>query len=265
MNRTYLNSMNTQEIQKAVCSSLCAEVRVTEREDGLLFVSTPFSFPDGDAYSIYLKKLQTGGFRITDMGGTLMHLSYENEIEKFREGTRGKIFSQILSEMELSEDDGEFYTETPATALGMNVFRFGQSLTKIHDLTFLNRLRAESTFYEDLREKLHSCVDVERIQEDYIVPNVANAVDYPVDYFIQTQEQPLYLFGVPNRDKARLATIILQHLIASKVDFNSMIIFQNMSDIPSRDLSRLTNAANDMIASVDATDDIERKLLRRIK
>jgi hypothetical protein len=38
-----------------------------------------------------------------------------------------------------------------------------------------------------------------------------------------------------------------------------------MSDIPSRDLSRLTNAANDMIASVDATGDIERKLLRRIK
>jgi hypothetical protein len=267
MNRTCLDNMDIQEIQKAICSSLCAEVKVSERGYGLLFVSTPFSFPDGDAYSIYLKQLQTGGFRITDMGITLMHLSYENDIEKFRgDGTRGKLFRQILSEMDLSEADGEFYIETPATALGANIFRFGQALTKIHDLTFLNRLRAESTFYEDLREKLLGCVDAERLKENYIVPGVANAADYPVDYFIESgEQQPLYLFGVPNRDKARLATIILQHLIASKADFNSMIIFQDMSVIPSRDLSRLTNAANDMIASVDATDDIERKLLRRIK
>ena len=261
-----MNSMETQEIQNVICSSLCAEVKVSDRGDGLWFVSTPFNFPDGDAYSIYLKKLRTGGFRITDMGITLMHLSYENDIEKFRgDGTRGKLFRQILSEMDLSDEDGEFYIETPATTLGANIFRFGQALTKIHDLTFLNRLRAESTFYEDLKEKLLGCVGLEGLQENYIVPNVPNAADYPVDYCIESRGQPLYLFGVPNKDKARLATIILQHLIASKVDFNSMIVFQDMSTISSRDLSRLTNAANDMIASMDATDDIERKLLRRIK
>lgn len=266
MSQICLNNMDIQDIQKAICTSLCAEVKVSERGDGLWFVSTPFSFPDGDGYSIYLKQLQTGGFRITDMGITLMHLSYENDIEKFRgDSTRGKLFRQILSEMDLSDDDGEFYIEAPANTLGANIFRFGQALTKIHDLTFLNRLRAESTFYEDLKEKLLGCVGAEGLQENYIVPGVANAADYPVDYFIESHGQPLYLFGVPNKDKARLATIILQHLIASKVDFNSMIIFQDMSTIASRDLSRLTNAANDMIASVDATDDIERKLLRRIK
>ncbi|MFA6972118.1 MAG: DUF1828 domain-containing protein [Gallionella sp.] len=257
--------MDIQEIQRAVCSSLCADVTVSERGGGLWFVSTPFSFPDGDAYSIYLKQLPTGGFRITDMGITLMHLSYENDIEKFREGTRGKVFSQVLSGMDLSEDDGEFYLDTSATTLGASLFQFGQALTKIHDLTFLNRLRSESTFYEDLKEKLLGCVDADLLQENYIVPGVASAADYPVDYYVESHGQPLYLFGVPNRDKARLATIILQHLIASKVDFNSMIIFQDMSTIPSRDLSRLTNAANDMIASVDATDDIQRKLLRRIQ
>ena len=87
--------------------------------------------------------------------------------------------------------------------------------------------------------------------------------DYPVDYFVSDSATPLYLFGVPNRDKARLATIILQHLIAAGRDFNSMIVFQNMSDLPRADVSRLTNAANDQVDSLDATDDLRRKLLRR--
>lgn len=257
--------MNIEQIKKMLCSSLCAEVNVVERGEGLLFVSTPFHFADGDAYSIYLKPLPTGGLRISDMGGTLMHLSYENDIDKFREGTRGKIFKQVLSEMNLHEEDGEFYVETPVDALGSSLFRFGQAITRVHDLTFLNRVRVESTFYEDLREKLRSYVDADRIHESYIVPGVSNADNYPVDYFIDGGTLPVYLFGVPNKDKARLATIILQHLIASRVGFNSMIVFQNASDVPPRDLNRLMNAANDMISSLDASGDFERKLLHRVK
>ena len=256
--------MKIEDIKKAVCSTLCTDVNIVEREGGLLFVSTPFTFSDGDSYSIYLKALQTGGFRITDMGGTLMHLSYENDIDKLREGTRGKVFSQILAEMDLGEEDGEFYMDTPADQLGAGVFRFGQSLTRLHDLTFLNRVRVENTFYEDLREKLRGYVDAERVHENYVVPGVANAGDYPVDYYIEGRAQPLYLFGVPNRDKARLATIVLQHLNGANLDFNSMIVFQNASDIPHRDLNRLMNAANDMVASIDATDDLERKVRRRV-
>ena len=82
---------------------------------------------------------------------------------------------------------------------------------------------------------------------------------------VSGSQTPLYLFGVPSRDKARLATIILQHLIASGKDFNSMIVFQNMADLPRPDVSRLTNAANDQVDSLDATDDLRRKLLRRVR
>jgi uncharacterized protein (UPF0261 family) len=44
-----------------------------------------------------------------------------------------------------------------------------------------------------------------------------------------------------------------------------MVVFQNASDIPHRDLNRLMNAANDIVASIDSSDDLERKVLRRIK
>ena len=165
----------------------------------------------------------------------------------------------------MQEDDGEFYVEAPLSELGPSVFRVGQALTRIHDRSFLNRLRSESTFYEDLREMLKSLVDADRLHEGYVVPDVPRSADYPVDYCIDGGALPLYLFGVPNRDKAQLATIILQHLIAAGREFNSMVVFQNMSDLPRANVSRLTNAANDQVDSLDATADLRRKLLRRVQ
>jgi len=257
--------MNTQQLQELLCRTLCAQASVSETQQGLWRVDTPFSFPDGDAYSLYVRQLASGAVRISDMGATLMHLSYENDIDKFRDGSRGRLFQQILADATVEESDGEFYLEAPAADLGQGVFRFGQALTRIHDLTFLNRLRVESTFYEDLREALRDIVGEERLHEDYVVTGVPRAADYPVDYFVEGGASPLYLFGVPNRDKARLATIILQHLIGAGQDFNSMVVFQNMAELPRADVSRLTNAANDQVDSLDAAPDLRRKLLQRVK
>lgn len=257
--------MNATDMETTLCRALCGSVTVKKRGDALWQVDTPWMFPDGDGYSIYVSQAPTGGLRISDQGLTMMRLSYENDIAKLREGTRGRLLSQVLADAGLSEDDGEFYLDATAENLGTSVMRIGQALTRVHDLTFLNRLRVESTFYEDLREKLHTVVGAERLTEGYVVPGVANARDYPVDYFVSGGASPLYLFGVPNRDKARLATIILQHLVRAGQDFNSMVVFQNAADLPRADLGRLMNAANDMIDSLDATDDFERKLLRRVK
>lgn len=257
--------MNATDMQATLCRALCGSVQVHERGEALWQVDTPWTFPDGDGYSIYVSQAPTGGLRISDQGLTMMRLSYENDIAKLREGTRGRLLAQVLADAGLTEDEGEFYLEATADEVGASVMRLGQALTRIHDLTFLNRVRVESTFYEDLREKLQTLVGEERLTESYVVPGVPNARDYPVDYLVSGGAAPLYLFGVPSRDKARLATIVLQHLVRTEQDFNSMVIFQNAADMPRADLSRLMNAANDMIDSLDATDDFERKLLRRVK
>ena len=257
--------MNTSEMESTLCRALCGSVTVMQRSDSLWRVDTPWTFPDGDGYSIYISPSPTGGLRISDQGLTMMRLSYENELAKLREGTRGRLLSQVLADAGLTEDDGEFYLDSTADDLGANVLRLGQALTRVHDLTFLNRVCVESTFYEDLREKLNVLVGAERLTKDYVAPGIANAQDYPVDYFVSGGASPLYLFGVPNRDKARLATIILQHMIQAGHDFNSMVVFQNAADLPRADLSRLMNAANDMIDSLDATEDFQRKLLRRVQ
>lgn len=256
--------MTQQELANLLCTTLCADAQVDEAKPGLWRVRTPFVFPDGDGYTMYVQQLPSGGARISDMGATLMHLSYENDLQKFRDGTRARLLDQILADASVQEDDGEFFVEAPLSDLGSSVFRLGQALTRIHDLSFLNRLRAEGTFYEDLRELLRSIVEAERIHEGYFVPDVPRADEYPVDYRIDGGSSPLFLFGVPNRDKAQLATIVLQHLIAAGTQFNSMVVFQDMSELPRPIVGRLTNAANDQIDSLDATADLRRKLLQRV-
>lgn len=243
---------------------MCAEVNVISKNENLFLVETPFSFSDGDPYQIYIKELPGGLMRLSDMGHTLMHLSYDNDTDKFREGTRGELFNQILAETLIKEDDGEFYIDTPIDNLSGNIFRLGQTLTKINDLTFLNRFRTESTFYGDLEEQLNKIIPESIISKDYYFDQMENSKDYPIDYKIEGRYAPLFLFGIPNRDKARLTTIILERLLRAKADFDSILIFSNQKTIPANDLARLSNAGGEMIASLDAESDFSRKITRKI-
>ena len=257
-------NFDIHKLQETLCSLMCAEVKIREKNSGLLAIDTPFFFADGDPYQLYIKEMPGGVIRLTDMGHTMMHLSYENDVDKFREGTRGLLFNQIKTETSIEEDNGEFYIDTPVNNLGFNIFRLGQALTKINDLTFLNRARAESTFYEDLQEQLMKIVGEDRIVKDYYYTEMENAMDYPIDFKIEGKYAPLFLFGIPNKDKARLTTIILERLLRAKVDFESILIFSDQGALPRPDLARLSNVGGEMIASLDAESDFSRKLLRKV-
>jgi len=259
-----MNSIDINKLQVQLCDMLCANIQLINVANGLSLIETPFYFPDGDPYQIYLKEMPGGILRLSDMGHTMMHLSYENEITKFREGTSAKLFEQIKSEYNLQENNGEFYIDTPVDSIAINIFRIGQALTRINDITFLNRARAESTFYEDLHEQLIRIVNEEIVQKDYYFEGIENSRDYPIDYRIEGKHAPLYLFGIPNRDKARLTTIILERLLRANADFDSLLIFSDQQAIPKPDLARLSNAGGEMIASLDAESDFIRKLIRKI-
>lgn len=257
-------SLDINKLQETLCRLLCAEVIIRPKNGKLFSIETPFFFADGDPYQIYIKEMPGGIIRLTDMGHTMMHLSYDNDIDKFREGTRGKILDQIKAETFVDEDNGEFYIDTLLENLGSNIFRLGLALIKINDLTFLNRARAESTFYEDLQEQLFKVVGEENVRKDYYLDEMNNGKDYPIDYRIEGRYAPIFLFGIPNRDKARLTTIVLERLNNSKANFESLLIFSDQGSIPKQDLARLTNAGGEMIASLDAESDFSRKLLRKI-
>ncbi|MBI4027679.1 MAG: DUF1828 domain-containing protein [Verrucomicrobia bacterium] len=249
-------------LEEQLCKTLCGEVRIRKTPQGYLQIVTPFTFTDGDTFQLYLEEAAAGGVRLTDYGHTLMHLSYENDLVKFREGTRGKLFEQVLATSGLSEEQGKLVLNSSLESLGTSVLQFGQALTRVYDITFLNRARVASTFYEDLKEALYSLVAPEKIQPNFTLPDQGEADSYPIDYRIEGKRAPLFLFGIPSRDKARLATIILEHWLRAKIDFDSLLIFQDQQEIPRLDLARLSNVGGEMVASLDASEDFHRKIIK---
>jgi len=131
-------ALDLARLEKTLCESMCADVRLHPRSDGRIMVETPFLLGDGDTYAIFLEPLASGGIRITDAGHTLMHLSYSMDVDLLREGTRGLLFEKIINESPVQENDGEIFLDTPIESLGKGLFSFGQALTRVHDLCQVN-------------------------------------------------------------------------------------------------------------------------------
>lgn len=257
--------INPEAMQKLLCERLCQDVRVDSRPDGALMLRTHFEFPDGDRFPIHLSQAATGGLRLSDRGHTLMHVSYEHNIDSFMDGTRGMLLERIMAETGLSwdGDGGAFCIDTSPERLPEAIFTFGQALTRVYDLTLLSRSNVGSTFYDDLNDLLFQFIDEASIEREF-EPDIPNARAYVVDYRIESKSGiPLFLFGVPDRDKARLATIMLSHFHLLTMRFESIIVFQDQAEIPRMDLARLSDVGGDMISSLAARQDFNRKLLQR--
>ncbi len=253
------------KLQKLLCERLCEDVRIERRPDGAVMLHTHFRFPDGDHYPVHLSQPATGGLRLSDKGHTLMHISYDHDIDGFMDGTRGMLLERIMNEsgLQWEKDGGALYYDTPPERLPEAIFRFGQALTQVYDLTFLSRSNVGSAFYDDLADLLSNLVDEAKIQRNYHL-DIDNAQAYPVDYRIEGKnDTPLFVYGIPTQDKARLATIMLSHFHLLEIRFESILVFQNQPEIPRMDLARLSDVGGDMISSLNANEDFHRKITQR--
>ncbi len=229
-------------------------------------VHTLFQFPDGDRFPIHVSESESGGLRLSDCGHTLMHISYDHDVDSFLDATRGMLLERIMGESGIAwdGDSGALCLDTPSERLSEAVFGFGQALTRVYDLTLLSRWSAASTFYDDLADMLLPLIDEDLFERDF-QPDVPNSDAYTVDYRIEGRKGiPLFLYGIPNRDKARLTTIFLSHFHRCNLRFESILVFENQAEIPRSDLARLSDVGGDMISSLASSDDLERKVLRRV-
>ncbi len=97
-------------------------------------LDSSFSFPDGDHYPIYLSETGSGSVVLSDRGHTIMHMSYEHDIDTLYDGARAALREQIVRESGITEDNGVFSLETPPDQIADSLFKLGRALTKIHDL-----------------------------------------------------------------------------------------------------------------------------------
>ena len=91
-------TLDAQALRNLLRERLCEDVRVDERPDGELILRTHFAFPDGHGYPFHLAEAPSGGLRLSDYGHTLIHISYEHDIDSFLAGTRGMLLERIIAE-----------------------------------------------------------------------------------------------------------------------------------------------------------------------
>lgn len=255
--------MSTQAaLQSLLCEQWCNDVQIS-RDDVGIRVSLPLVEGDGDEVTIWLQAVP-GGWRITDAGTTMMRLSYHLDVDDLAEGPRERALSQIVVEQGVEFAKGELSVTVPEADLTRGLLTLGQAMTRAGDISLWGRQRVATAFYDDLYRELKRLVGEERLQRDYVVPNVPEATSYAVDFAVTDLPRPFYIFGVPTGDKARLATIVLQHLRAARHTFESLTVLAGLESVPRGDLRRLMNVAGDLVDGLDAQDALENKVAMRL-
>ena len=61
----------------------------------------------------------------------------------------------------------------------------------------------------------------------------------------------------------RLTTIMLSHFHRHHLAFESLLIFEDQSEIPRFDLARLSDVDGEVVSSLESSADLGRKLLQR--
>jgi hypothetical protein len=144
----------------------------------------------------------TSKLRISDHGMTLMRLTYSYDLDT---PNKQRIFSRILAENRIQEADGRLYIEADPEALYPAILQFAQTVAKVSSMQYFKREVIQSLFYEQLDEFIQEHLAAYNPRPG-VLP-IPDHDEYEVDYQFDVGPRPLYLFGVKEKDKARLVTI----------------------------------------------------------
>jgi hypothetical protein len=197
---------------------------------------------------IYLKELANGGnlIRICDYGMTLMRLSYSYDIDT---PNKEKIFKRILLENGVCFDQGNIYIDAKPEEIYPRVMQFSQVVAKISNMSYFKREVIKSLFYELLDEFVEESLQKYNPQRG-ILP-IAERDELEVDYKLEVGKKPFYMFGVKDRDKARIVTISCLEFIRGGLPFRSIAVLEDSDNLGRKDRDRLTNAIDKQFPTLD--------------
>lgn len=280
---------NLANVRALLNKNLAGEVRLEERSDGVLMLDTPFVFPDGDNYSIYFSIEENGDFLLSDKGNTIMHLSYKYDVDSiFNDENQYAIMLQIAknAHIEMDEGAGNFWVKTDAKSLPETIFRFGQALTKIYDLSFISRYESavkdaklearderskplsQTEFDSAIQLTLHETLGPQKFTRNFspefgpiFSPQTPHG-KYTVDYkFDGKRDIPVFLYGINSPSKAKDVTISLGYFHRASLKFNNLVVLRSEDCIKAPERERLLDAGAENIFLLENKPALERKIL----
>jgi hypothetical protein len=210
-------------------------------------VLAPLFHEDGDMVDIFidLPKPPNDSIRISDHGMTLMRLSYSYDVDT---PTKRRILDRILSENGITEERGRLYVETNPEHIYPTLLQFAQTAAKVSSMQAFKREVVQSLFYETLGDFVKSCLSRFHPVEGYIP--IPDRDDLEVDWKLSLPRQ-VFMFGVKDNAKARLAALSCLQFQMTGIPFRSVIVHEDFENgLSKKDQSRITNAADKQFTSL---------------
>jgi hypothetical protein len=176
---------------------------------------------------------------------TLMRLSYAYDVDT---PTKQRILSRILSENGIAEDRGRLYLNTTQEHLYPALLQFAQTVAKVSNMKAFKREVMQNLFYEMLGDFVKSNLSRFQPIEGYLP--IPSRDDLEVDWKLNLPHQ-VFLFGVRDNAKARLAALACREFQRLPISFRSVIVHEDFeSGLSKKDQSRITNAADKQFTSL---------------
>jgi hypothetical protein len=220
-----------------------------QRRPGMIQVLAPLFHEDGDMVDIFIDtppgQSNPKTLRVSDHGMTLMRLSYVFDIETT---AKRKILSRILLENGIEDDNGRFYIETTPELLYPSLLQFAQTVAKVSNMQAFKREVIQSLFYETLDDFVSTSLAKFQPSHNYIP--IATRDDLEVDWRFQVSPRSIFLYGVKDTSKARLAALACREFQLKGIPFRSVIVHDDFENgLSKKDQARITNVADKQFTS----------------
>jgi hypothetical protein len=251
--------MRIEQVANKLKEQFNGRLTVAEKRPGVYQLFLPLYHEDGDMIEIYLQQ-ENGHWKISDYAMSLMRLSYTYEVDT---ENKEKIFQKIISENGLKEENGIIYLTAEEEQLYPSILQIATGISKVSSMRYFKREVIESLFYEQLKEFIFS--DLQSYKPEEKVSPINERDDLEVDYAFHPNGYPVYLFGVKDVPKARLAAICCLEFEKQQKKFRSYIVHDDFERLPQKDRSRLTSACDKQFISLDDFKDNAVKFFEREK
>lgn len=225
-----------------------SHVGIRERRANLYQLILPLFHEDGDLVELYVEPLDVdqNRFRVTDLGSTLMRLSYTFELDT---ENKQKIFNQILSEGGVQEESGQIFAVCSLDHLYMTIMQMHQVVSKVSAMRLYRRDVIRSLFYEEFGEFVESELGLYHPQPKALP--ISERDDLEVDYAFPIGKHPVYLFAAKDASKVRLATISALEFQKHQIPFRGFLVHENFESLNRKDVTRATSVMDKQFTNLE--------------